>query len=108
MPKYANSGRMSARINNYVKRNEGKNVRINQKIKVLPKKILKRIIVIMDSYSSKNSVDFIKLIINSNSVIDGIDMYNGPCKGTKIENTQINNLSELFQYYYDKGYRMFI
>jgi len=108
MPKYANSGRMSARINNYVKRNEGKNVRINQKIKVLPKEILKRIIVIMDSFSSKNSVDFIKLIINSNSVIDGIDMYNGPCKGTKIENTQINNLSELFQYYYDKGYRMFI
>jgi hypothetical protein len=110
MPKYANIGRMSARIDNYERRNEGRRNegRRNEVRKVLPKEILKRIIIIMDSYSSKNSVDFIKLIINSNSVIDGIDMYNGPCKGTKIETTQINNLSELFQYFYDKGYRMFI
>ena len=100
MTKYANIGRMSGRIDRFEKRN---NI-----IKILPKELLKRIIVIMDSYSSKNSVEFIKLVINSNSVINGIDMYNGPCKGTKIGNTQINNLSELLQFFYDKGYRMFI
>ena len=108
MPKYANIGRMSARIDKYERRNEIKNEGRNREIKVLPKEVLKKIIVIMNSFSSKNSVEFIKLLINSNSVIDGVNLYHGPCEGTKIENTQINNLSELFQYFYDKGYRMFI
>ena len=100
MPKYSNIGRMSARIQNFDKRN---NIR-----QILPKEVLKKIIIIMDSYSSNKSVEFVKMLINSNSVINNIDIYYGPCKKTKIGITQINNLSELLQFFYDKGYRMFI
>jgi len=100
MPNYSNIGRMSARVNQFNRRN---NI-----IKNIPKEILKRIIIIMDSYSSKKSVEFVKLLINSNLVINNIDVYNGPCKETTIGNTKINNLSELLQFFYNKGYRMFI
>lgn len=103
MPNYSNIGRMSSRIDQFDRRNNRNNT-----IKLLPKEVLQRIIVIMDSYSSKKSVEFVKLIINSKSVINNVDMYNGPCKETKIGTTQINNLSELLQFFYDKGYRMFI
>lgn len=103
MSKNSNIGRMSSRIDQFDRRNNR-----NNRIQILPKEVLKRIIIIMDSYSSTNSVEFIKLIINSSSVINNVDMYNGPCKGTKIGITQINNLSELLQFFYDKGYRMFI
>lgn len=103
MSKNSNIGRMSSRIDQFDRRNNR-----NNRIQILPKEVLKRIIIIMDSHMSNNSVEFVKLIINSKSVIDNVDMYNGPCKGTKIGITQINNLSELLQFFYNKGYRMFI
>jgi hypothetical protein len=102
MPNYSSVGRMSARVNQFNRRNN------NIIIKNIPKEVLKRIIIIMDSYSSKKSVEFVKFLINNNLVINNIDVYNGSCKETTIGNTKINNLSELLHFFYNKGYRMFI
>ena len=102
MPNYSSVGRMSSRIQQFNRRNN------TTVIRNIPKEVLKRILIIMDSYSSKNSVEFVKLLINSNTVVSGVDIYNGPCKETIIGNTKINNLAELLQFFYNKGYRIFI
>ena len=101
MPKYSNIGRMSARINNFDRRN-------NIIKKPIPKELLKRIIIIMDSRFSTDANKYVQLLVNSGSVINNIDIYTGPSKEITIENTKINNLSELLQFFYNKGYRMFI
>ena len=101
MPKYSNIGRMSARINNFDRRN-------NIIIKPIPKELLKRILIIMDSRFSTDANKYVQLLVNSASVINNIDIYTGPSKEITIQNIKINNLSELLQFFYNKGYRMFI
>jgi hypothetical protein len=100
MPNYSNVGRMSARVNNFNRRN---NI-----IKKNPKQVLNRIIVIIDSMFDINATNYARLLINSNSVISDIDIYNGPSKEITLENIKINSLSDLLQFFYNKGYRMFI
>lgn len=108
MPKYANIGRMDARIDKYERRNEVIKPIPIPIPKPKPKELLQRIMIIMDSRFSTDANKYVQLLVSSASVINNIDIYTGPSKEITIENIKINNLSELLQFFYNKGYRMFI
>lgn len=102
MPNYSSVGKKDSMVDRY---NRTNNI---VTIPMIPKQVIQRIIIIMDSYSSKTSIDFLKMLIASNSVLNGVMLYNGPCKKTSIGNIKINSLADLLQFFYNKGYRMFI